>query len=126
MTAVTNAVAAFSMLENKQTGGLNLKIFISQPMMGKSDELIAAERKLIIERVKSMYGNDVEILDSFFNDYNTSHIKHPPVAFLGKSLEVLAQADVAFFSSGWKSARGCRIEYDVARLYGIRVTGDAS
>ncbi len=95
-------------------------------MMGKSDELIAAERKLIIERVKSMYGNDVEILDSLFNDYNTSDIKHPPVEFLGKSLEVLAQADVAFFSNGWKSARGCRIEYDVARLYGIRVTGDAS
>lgn len=70
-------------------------------MMGKSDELIAAERKLIIERVKSMYGNDVEILDSLFNDYNTSDIKHPPVAFLEKSLEVLAQADVAFFSSGW-------------------------
>ena len=37
-------------------------------MMGKSDELIAAERKLIIERVKSMYCNDVEILDSLFND----------------------------------------------------------
>ena len=103
-----------------------MKIFISQPMMGKSDELISAERKLIIERVKSMYGNDVEILDSLFNDYNTSDIKRPPVAFLGKSLEVLAQADVAFFSSGWKSARGCRIEYDVARLYGIRVTGDES
>lgn len=44
-----------------------------------------------------MYGNDVEILDSLFNDYNTSDIKHPPVAFLGKSLEVLARADVTFF-----------------------------
>lgn len=43
-------------------------------MMGKSDELVAAERKLIIERVKSMYGNDVEILDSLFNDYNTSNV----------------------------------------------------
>ena len=50
-----------------------MKIFISQPMMGKSDELIAAERKLTIERVKSMYGNDVESLDSLFNDYNTSN-----------------------------------------------------
>jgi hypothetical protein len=103
-----------------------LKIFISQPTMGKSDELIAAERELIIERVRSMYGNDVEILDSLFNDYNTSNIKHPPIAYLGKSLEVLAQADVAFFSSGWKSAKGCRIEYDVARLYGVKISGDAS
>lgn len=42
-------------------------------MMGKSDELIAAERKLIIERVKLMYGNDVEILNNLFNDYNTSN-----------------------------------------------------
>lgn len=103
-----------------------MKIFISQPTMGKSDELIAAERELIIERVRSMYGNDVEILDSLFNDYNTSNIKHPSIAYLGKSLEVLAQADVAFFSSGWKSAKGCRIEYDVARLYGVKISGDAS
>lgn len=103
-----------------------MKIFISQPIKGKSDELIAAERELIIERVRSMYGNDVEILDSLFNDYNTSNIKHPPIAYLGKSLEVLAQADVAFFSSGWKSAKGCRIEYDVARLYGVKISGDAS
>ena len=36
-------------------------------MMGKSDELIVAERKLIIERVKSMYGDDVEVLVSLFN-----------------------------------------------------------
>ena len=36
-------------------------------MMGKSDELIAAERKLIIERVKSMYGDNVEVLVSLFN-----------------------------------------------------------
>lgn len=36
-------------------------------MIGKSDELISAEKKTIIERVKSMYGDDVEVLVSLFN-----------------------------------------------------------
>lgn len=36
-------------------------------MIGKSDELFSAEKKPIIERVKSMYGDDVEVLVSLFN-----------------------------------------------------------
>lgn len=36
-------------------------------MIGKSDELFSAEKKPIIERVKSMYGDDVEVLASLFN-----------------------------------------------------------
>ena len=35
-------------------------------MIGKSDELFSAE-KPIVERVKSMYGDDVEVLVSLFN-----------------------------------------------------------
>ena len=36
-------------------------------MIGKSDELFSAEKNPIIERVKSMYGDDVEVLVSLFN-----------------------------------------------------------
>lgn len=32
----------------KQTGGSNLKKFISQPMIGKSDELISAEENRLL------------------------------------------------------------------------------
>lgn len=101
-----------------------MKVFISQPMKGKSDEVVLAERKLIIERIKKLYGEDVEIIDSFFDDFKDSDSKRPEVVYLAKAIEVLAEADLAFFSTGWTRTKGCRIEYDVARAYGIKIDGD--
>ena len=40
---------------------------------------------------------------------------------LGRSLELLATADVAYFASGWKNARGCKIEHICAEQYGINI-----
>lgn len=40
------------------------KLFISQPMRGKSDEEILAERKKAIELAQEMIGEPVEVIDS--------------------------------------------------------------
>ena len=42
------------------------KLFISQPMRGKTDEEILKEREKAIEKAKSILADDVEIIDSFF------------------------------------------------------------
>lgn len=42
-----------------------------------------------------------------------------PLWFLGKSLELLSTADIAYFAKGWDSARGCKIEHDCAVAYNI-------
>lgn len=44
------------------------KLFISQPMRGKSDEDILAERKKAIELAQEMIGEPVEVIDSFFQE----------------------------------------------------------
>ena len=44
--------------------------------------------------------------------------------FLGKSLELLSTADIAYFAKGWENARGCRIENTCAIEYGITVIED--
>ncbi len=93
-----------------------LKVFISQPMIDKTDEQILNERKRAIKIIKKKYGKDVEILDSFFTD--ASH-GNTPVWFLGKSLEVLSQANLAYFIGEWRKYRGCKIENTVAHEYGI-------
>lgn len=41
------------------------KLFISQPMRGRSDEEILNEREMLIAKAKERFG-EVEILDSFF------------------------------------------------------------
>lgn len=92
------------------------RIFISQPMKDKTDTEIKAERQRIIGRIKELYGDDIEIIDSYFEN---APDKAAPLWFLGKSFEKLSTADVAFFAKGWENARGCRMEYLACREYSI-------
>lgn len=100
-----------------------MKVFISQPMKGKTNEEIKAERRRLIGKVRALYGDDIEIIDSFFEN---APADARPLWFLGKSLELLATADVAAFARGWRDARGCRIENICAIEYGIEVVEDYS
>lgn len=93
-----------------------MKAFISQPMRGKTADEIRAERQNMISALKEKCGDDVEVLDSFFVDFNGNAL-----AFIAKSIEVLSKADVAIFAAGWEDARGCRIEHECAVQYGIKV-----
>lgn len=92
------------------------KLFISQPMKGKTDEEILAVRERAIESAKRHIGEPVEVIDSFFQG---APADAKPLWFLAKSLELLSTADVAYFAKGWEDARGCRIENACAVEYGI-------
>lgn len=97
------------------------KLFISQPTRGKTDEEILAERKKAIESAERNLGEPVEVIDSFFQN---APADARPLWFLGKSLELLSTADIAYFAKGWEDARGCRIENQCAIEYGIEVIED--
>ena len=97
------------------------KLFISQPMRGKTDEEILKVRAKAIESAKRNFGEDVEVIDSFFKG---APADANPLWFLAKSLELLSTADVAYFAKGWEEARGCRIENTCACEYGIDVIED--
>lgn len=97
----------------------NMKLFISQPMRDKTDKEIKSERNRIINKVKERYPDEeIEVIDSFFE--NSPH-DAKPLWFLGKSLELLSTADIAYFAEGWKNYRGCRIEHTCAMEYGIKI-----
>ena len=95
-----------------------MKIFISQPMRGKTDEEIKAEREHLIGKAREHYGADIEVVDSFFEG---APADARPLWFLGKSLELMSTADAAVFAHDWEGARGCRIENMAAILYGLEV-----
>ena len=100
-----------------------MKVFISQPMKGKANEEIKTERNRLLGKVRALYGDDIEVIDSFFEN---APADARPLWFLGKSLELLSTADVAVFARGWQDARGCRIENTCAIEYGIEVVEDYS
>ena len=44
------------------------KLFISQPMKGKTEEQILQDRKFAIEKAEEILGEPVEVIDSFFQE----------------------------------------------------------
>lgn len=92
------------------------KLFISQPMRGKTDEEILNERKLAVEKVEELLGEPVEVIDSFFQG---APADAKPLWYIAKSIELLATADIVFFAKGWENARGCRIERQCAYDYAV-------
>ena len=85
-------------------------------MRGKTVEEILKERKALIAKVEERTGEKFEVLETFFED---APAEASPLWYLGKSLEYLADADLAVFALDWPSARGCRIEHEAAVQYGI-------
>ena len=96
------------------------KLFISQPMKGLTDEEILKAREEIKTRAEQAIGEQVELIDSFVEDYPKEINKSIPVWYLGKSIQFLSQADIAYFGGDWRNAKGCKIEYEVANAYGIK------
>lgn len=94
------------------------KLFISQPMKGKTNEEIEAERAKAVEEAKVVLNDDVEVIDSFFKD---APVDARPLWFLSKSIELLSVADAAYFAKDWDKYRGCKIEHSCAVEYGIKV-----
>jgi hypothetical protein len=91
------------------------KIFISQPMRGKTNEEILAERSIAVEKAKEKLGEDVEVIDTFFNNFNGNRLQ-----FLGKSItERLAVADAAVFAGDWREYDGCKCENYIAKRYKV-------
>lgn len=98
------------------------KLFISQPMNGKTNEEILAVRTKAIESAERELGEKVEVIDSFFKD---APADASPMWYLGESIKLLATADVAYFAEGWEKARGCVIENQCAIQYGISLVIEA-
>lgn len=99
-----------------------VRLFISQPMRGKTDEQIEREREELVEIAEAVYfgRGEVEVIDSFFKGgLNVPAGAKAPLYHLSKSLELLATADVVIFAKGWQAARGCRIEHECADEYGV-------
>lgn len=90
-----------------------MKLMISQPMRGKTNEQIKQERETLVKQLEE---EGHVILDTVF-DLSPRNCDEA-IYYLSKSIEFLGQADGVVFMPGWQQSRGCRIEYQVATEYG--------
>lgn len=99
---------------------MKLKIFIAQKMNNMSETNVMMERRFIIEELKSICGDSVEleIID------NWNHPEAPENAgrlwHLGRSIQQLEKADFIVFANGcWLRSKGCFIEKVISIIYKI-------
>lgn len=102
-----------------------LKAMLSQPMAGKTEEEIVATRERAIEVLKA---RGYSVVNTLFTDewYNPESMKERgvvqiPLCFLAKSLENMSLCHAAYFCKGWEKARGCKIEHEAAKAYGLNI-----
>ncbi len=102
-----------------------MKAMLSQPMNGKTEEEIVATRN---RAISFLQGKGYEIVNTLFTDewYSNESMRNRgvvqiPLCFLAKSLENMSLCHVVFFCKGWEDARGCRIEHEAAKAYGLEI-----
>lgn len=102
-----------------------MKAMLSQPMAGKTEEEIIATRERAIRELER---RGYEVVNTLFTDewYSDKAMKERgvvniPLCFLAKSLENMSLCHAAYFCKGWENARGCRIEHDAAKAYGLEI-----
>ena len=96
-----------------------MKVFISQPMKGRTDKEILDERDAVIEYLKQKY-SDISIIDSFL-DIEPPEVKTIAVFYLGKSIQLLSDADLCVVVGDVSDNNGCQIEMEVCKRYGIEL-----
>lgn len=94
-----------------------MKVMISQPMNGKTEEQIKKEREEIIEKFSKLH---IEVKDTIFTEEAPKDC-NVAVYYLGKSISAMKDIDAIYMCDGWREARGCIIEHEVATKYGIKI-----
>ena len=104
---------------------MSKKAMLSQPMAGKTEQEIIETRERAIATLKAA---GYEIVNTLFTDewYSKEEMEERgvvqiPLCFLAKSLENMSLCHAAYFCKGWENARGCRIEHEAAKAYGLEI-----
>lgn len=96
------------------------RVFISQPMGTLSRAQINEDRERVLGvMLRAGYRPESTIIiDSMINEIPPNHTNYG-LWYLGRSIIALSNADIAIFAKGWENGRGCRIELECAKKYGI-------
>lgn len=89
-----------------------MKIMISQPMRGKTNEQIRQERADLIQRLEE---EGHEVIDTVFEEAPAD--EDMAIYMLSQSIRYIGKVDALYFMKGWEKARGCKIEHEVAVEY---------
>jgi ribosomal protein S6E (S10) len=90
-----------------------MKVFISQPMSGKTEQEVREARAIAEKFLKEKFGDELELIDSTYDPgFKEDEVKHFSAMCLAYSLTKMAEADDAYTltSGGSKQNPGTPME----------------
>lgn len=97
------------------------KLFISCPMKGRTEENIRKSMEKMHKIAEIVFDQELEVIPSYIED-NPPENGNQAIWYLGKTIQLLAEADF-FIGIEWNDYfKGCEAERLIARDYGIRST----
>lgn len=103
-----------------------IKVFISMPMNGRTEDEIRKEAATFFELYKHNNGlstDECSLISPCAESFEPlkHDVKHTRLGYLARSLGALADCDRCVFVPGWSKAKGCIIEFLVCVCYGIPI-----
>ena len=94
------------------------KLYISCPMKGRTEENIRKSMEKMHKIAEIVFDEQLEVIPSYVED-KPPETKRQAVCYLGRSIQLLADADCFVGVSGSFAYNGCEIEKEIARRYDI-------
>lgn len=101
------------------------KAMISQPMGGLTEREIVEtkERAEAILRSGGYMVVNTLFTEEWYREESakSGDVENVSLFYLAKSLEAMSHCHAVYFCKGWEKARGCRIEHEAAKSYGLKI-----
>lgn len=93
---------------------------VSQPMKGKTDEEIICTRE---KAVQELMERGYLVMHTLFDQsaMEARGVVNGPLCSLAMALDKMSLCHAVYFCKGWEQARGCRIEHEAAKAYGLEI-----
>ena len=104
-----------------------MKIFVSQPMNGKSrEEIESVFQEAVYDirtRLSGLTSDPIEILSTrnYVLPKNLARGRNERIACLSHAIEVMSRADIVYFCEGAEMSAGCASEHAIAKIYGLTI-----
>ena len=97
-----------------------MRIFLSLGMRGRDENDVLADIAEATHYAKSLYAESATECE-VINTYNQEEAPEDvgPTYYLGRSIQILGGCDQAWFVNDWYNYRGCLVEHEVCKAYGI-------
>lgn len=95
-----------------------MKVFISLPTHGKTNEKIISELKAARTAISLIFPD--QELTIIHNNGCIAPSGAGRLFYLGSAIQRLDGVDAVYFCKGWEEAKRCRVEHYICELYGIQ------